>query len=91
MWRISFLGFLALINCSNAWPNLYNKATCEEAQRCDQAACDALGPEKCHCSGNETSIKLEDRPQVHDTALDYQSNKFSDCLFDLQRCFYCDC
>ena len=72
MWRKSFLGLLALISCSNAWPSSQNKAQCEEAQRCDQAACDALGSEQCHCSGNETTIKLEDRPQVQDTALDYQ-------------------
>ena len=38
--------------------------TCEKAEKCDQAACEALGPENCHCSGNETSIPVADRPMV---------------------------
>ena len=37
---------------------------CTPATKCDQAACEALGPENCHCSGNETSIPIADRPMV---------------------------
>jgi len=37
---------------------------CEVAEKCDQAACEALGAEKCHCSGNETNIPIADRPMI---------------------------
>jgi len=37
---------------------------CTPATKCDQAACEALGPENCHCSGNETSIPIADRPMI---------------------------
>merc|ERR1712142_1437473 len=64
MWPVSVLGLLALLCCTHAWPNTHNDVQCEEAPRCDQAACEALGTENCHCSGNETSIKIDDRPQI---------------------------
>jgi len=64
MRPVSVLGLLAFLCCTHAWPNTHNDVQCEEAPRCDQAACDALGTENCHCSGNETSIKLDDRPQI---------------------------
>merc|ERR1712142_1337015 len=64
MWPVSVLGLLALLCWTHAWPNTHNDVQCEEAPRCDQAACEALGTENCHCSGNETSIKIDDRPQI---------------------------
>merc|ERR1712168_148518 len=33
------------------------------AEKCDQEACANLG-EKCHCSGNETGIPLDQRPMI---------------------------
>merc|ERR1711892_544768 len=37
---------------------------CEVAEKCDQTACEALGAEHCHCSGNETNIPIADRPMI---------------------------
>ena len=37
---------------------------CEIAEPCDRAACDELGPENCHCSGDETDVPMSDRPMV---------------------------
>ena len=37
---------------------------CEIAEPCDRAACDELGSENCHCSGDETNFQLSDRPMV---------------------------
>ena len=37
---------------------------CPPAEPCNRTACDALGPENCHCSGVESSIPILDRPMV---------------------------
>jgi len=62
MWRQLILGSLAISAVAAAWPNL-KEGACEEAVKC-QPACSEPGNTECQCSGNETQIPINNRPQI---------------------------
>jgi len=64
MGQIYIVCALVFLGCAAAFPNFQEQATCAEADRCNQTACNILGAANCHCSGNETTIPLKDRPQI---------------------------
>eukprot|EP00092_Neocalanus_flemingeri_P029883 GFUD01032448.1.p1 GENE.GFUD01032448.1~~GFUD01032448.1.p1 ORF type:complete len:465 (+),score=61.54 GFUD01032448.1:24-1397(+) len=76
-----------ILLCSAAAIHQYKDQACAVAERCNAVECDALGPENCHCSGNETIINLADRPQIvyltfDDAFTDLAETQFYRSLFN---------
>jgi len=65
MRHLQILCSFVLLGCITAiaFPNTKGQE-CKVAEVCTQAACDEIGEEFCHCSGNETRFEIAQRPQI---------------------------
>merc|ERR1712236_80162 len=66
MQIVEALCAFALLGTTAAIPSYQGEASCTEAERCGQE-CETLMDgdyHLCHCSGNETSFPIKDRPQI---------------------------